>query len=344
MFFWQLQSSDENDEKSLLSQITIIFRNLILNEMNKMSCQRLTQQRSDFLKQLTGQCPDTQPIEKAKEHNYDQENFLFAIDPMGTTETSISPKQIPELAQNLESLLTQYDNMHQQCQQYAEPLRDFIQKHVDLLKNTTKSYKDSATNKNTAAKNDESDQGEASITASCTNDTAGIAEEINSMNNLVMPKLPDNTLVQKELESVGLGAKNDGFRTHFDVDKILHQQLVKNTQPGGGKAASWPNDDDEEDVKLELKRDVQPQGNVGSDQYRRLHVAGTAVRQKRENLQKVGRVFSRTKAKRDTRPLSDEQYYHRQQQQQWKQSTLKNDMSNDEILSFESPLVYSSLD
>lgn len=224
-------TDDVNEAKLLMSKMTRVLNKLVLNEVRRKLCQRIPEDLKDFLESLLdirgrvtgpGFSPNTQ-----------QGKFLFMY--QEDNQPPFDMKKLQETLVTLEGLLLSYQKMSADCQNRASPVKDYIEKHVKMLR---------------------------TIVSACAAGGCGSVKGGDLKRNAFYNK---DDLVERELESVGLGKNRRNFVPDFNLDQLVASKIQK------------------------PKRYVQQ--TQETEKYRRLQEAVDKVREKRENEEKIGELF-----------------------------------------------------
>lgn len=233
------ETEDVDEARLLLDQITKVLNRLVLNQVRRKLCQRLPDELKDYLDILLNVKNNLETTNFVP--NTHQGNFLFTYQPK--EEPPFDVKKLQDVLTDLDGLLLSYHNMNDDCQNKAAPVKDYIEKHVEMLKQIV----------SCPSHNCEDKFGETK------RDTPQASSILH------------NVLVQKELESLGLGRRHR-FIPNFDIN-----QLVRNKM-----RSPW---------KTDKKRDLLKNSGTKSRQYRKLQLAVDKLREKRENEKKIAELF-----------------------------------------------------
>lgn len=216
----------------------------------------------------------------------------------------------------IRKLLRKYDKMSDHCKVKVQPVRDYLIQHLQLLEKIEHDDKSAVRNDENESRNGVASNG-APSNANCTENVTGnvsVIANVKSDNTTLREAAAGNssndsekedTLVQKNLESIGLGYKSM-FVPNFDIT-----QLVKNS-------LEHQNDEQHKSIdlrnlkaknllrSLKTKRQRKNKKDVRyvSEKYRKLVQAAEEYRRKRGVEERIGQLFG-LKTSTDCSPRKD---------------------------------------
>ncbi|EFA06918.2 hypothetical protein TcasGA2_TC009867 [Tribolium castaneum] len=180
------ETEDVSEARLLLDQITKVLNRLVLNQVRRKLCQRLPEELKEYLDVVLN-------VKNTLESNNfvpnaNQGDFLFTY--QDRKNIPFDMNRIQQTLTELQTLLSNYKHLNEECQGRAEPVKEYIEQHVQLLEKV-KNCPDHMCDKLGETKRD-------------------------------TPASHD--LVEKQLESLGLGRSHD-FVPNFDVNRMVKNRL-----------------------------------------------------------------------------------------------------------------------
>ncbi|XP_060536398.1 uncharacterized protein LOC132708237 [Cylas formicarius] len=241
----------------------------ILNEMTKLifqlqrstSCQQLPVSLKNYISEITGN-PKDDILNKLKEMNdidFDdyQGAYMFHADQSDKLEGKVEV---------LKSLLNRYNNLPADCKERAEPVKEYIEKHLGMVNTMLENGK----NGNSSEKQHKSKK---------LRDVNRRRKKFEGKHSKTFKEddFLREKLIKKQLEEVGLG-ENQRFSPMFSID-----ELVENN-----KNKSKPR------ARASKKRVGKRQINTStSTQYGKLADAVRQLNNKREKQQRIQAMYGR---------------------------------------------------
>lgn len=233
------------------------------------TCKPLTSTLKDFLNNMLT-VPKTEFLDNLKEEEEmsepTQSAYLFKPD----NDPRLEEKEQKEMAQKvnvLQQLLNKYEKLPEKCKIRAKPVKEYIQKHLQLLNKVYDSN---------------------SVPDISSGDFDQTLPETNNVDNLISKVDPGNEVVEQQLESMGLGHKNDNFHANLDLN-IMPGHCTDNPQ-------------------LE-KRETQTDKRIPTKRFLKLFSAVRHSRQRRESEDRLGEMYVRETAPMDSYVDNDSSKY-----------------------------------
>ncbi|RZC32497.1 uncharacterized protein BDFB_008354 [Asbolus verrucosus] len=179
------ETEDVDEARLLLEQITKVLNKLVLNQVRRKLCQRLPDELHEYLDTILNVKNVLENVNFVPNPN--QGDFLFTYHEQ--IEPPFSVKKLQETLVQLEGLLLSYNNLSEDCQNRAEPVKDYIERHVKMLKQMV----------------------------NCPTHNCASESKRNTPNY-------NSRLIEKQLESVGLG-KNHEFIPNFDINQLIKNKM-----------------------------------------------------------------------------------------------------------------------
>ncbi|XP_044264045.1 uncharacterized protein LOC123010921 [Tribolium madens] len=180
------ETEDVSEARLLLDQITKVLNRLVLNQVRRKLCQRLPEELKEYLDVVLNVKNTIETNNFVP--NTNQGDFLFTY--QDNKDIPFDMNRIQETLTQLQTLLSNYQNLNEECQNRAEPVKEYIEQHVQMLEKV-KSCPSHICDKFSETKRDTPTSHE---------------------------------LVEKQLESLGLG-KNHDFVPNFDVNRMVKNRM-----------------------------------------------------------------------------------------------------------------------
>ncbi|CAH0551970.1 unnamed protein product [Brassicogethes aeneus] len=198
--------------KKLLDSVSKILNAYLTNfnlqtVITQPKCLELSVNLKDFLNNLITVPKCDNPMEKTMEmEEMDTEEpnaspFLFKMQNKEVLMEQNKQEEVNKKTAVLKQLLSKYEKLPEKCKIRAKPVKEFIIKHLRLLKNV---------NKPVRSFNEPLDQPVSF--------SAESVDEILTENSLMQDP------VEQQLESVGLGRKREDFQPNFDLKDIIESR------------------------------------------------------------------------------------------------------------------------
>ncbi|CAH1181873.1 unnamed protein product [Phyllotreta striolata] len=222
------------------------------------TCQTLPNKLKRYLKTITSTKVDdrltkTKTMEEIDQaENQNQTSFIF--------HSSTGVDNIEEKVRILKNMLIKYQHLPESCKPRAEPVKEYIENHLDMLTHAMSSNMDPS-HREDGVKDSSSDVSH---------------HEASKRNE----KGDDSDLIEHELESLGLG-KHPKFRPNFDLESLL-KNSDKTSEQGSqeGKIAA-------------KKTNKRAAIRETSEEYDKLLEAVKKERIKREGKKRIAEAFGK---------------------------------------------------
>ncbi|KAF2893347.1 hypothetical protein ILUMI_12826 [Ignelater luminosus] len=316
---------DIKHTEEMLHQIMKVLNKIILDQVRRRTCKHLSPELQKYLSTLT---KVSTPIktEIDEESKISEEGYPLPLiksgkkieKPVDTEQGGFlfsNPANMPELEQDevaikkkmkmIRNLLDKYKHMSGECKVKVGDVEAYLKKHLSLLKRMLKAVKKQQ------------------------------ALETKGRSKFPVPNkikrkhfdspFPDfglinqQELINKQLDSIGLGPTRS-YKPKINIEKLIQDNLNKikykeyqNTlsQPSNSHINSkvkYRNDDnlldsgeDYEKSKSEHKREIMENENENnpkvSEKYKKLIQAAESIRKKRENEDRLGKLFGKIEKK-----------------------------------------------
>lgn len=314
---------DIKHTEEMLHQIMKVLNKIILDQVRRRTCKHLSPELQKYLLTLTKLSTPTK-TEIDEESKISEEGYPLPLiksgkkveKPVDTEQGGFlfsNPANMPELEQDevaikkkmkmIRNLLDKYKHMSGECKVKVGDVEAYLKKHLSLLKRMLKAVK-----KQQALET----KGRPKFPV-----PNKIKRKHFYSQDFGLQDQQD--LINKQLDSIGLGRARS-YKPQINIDKLIQDNLKKIKFKEYQKSLSrsgnshinskvkYRNDDDlldsgedYESPKSEHKREIIENENENkpkvSEKYKKLIQAAESIRKKRENEDRLGKLFGKIEKK-----------------------------------------------